>query len=451
MKALHSYTLAAVLFLCGTLIGCSKRVEKAEGWATPNKVTETQEGLGWITPYRWRDTLIALAPMRSGPPRCFLFKPDQRSWSEILLPGFPSDIVAFPGIDEADGRIMLQQGYTESERLFLNLFIVRLAVSGTIQVEAKRTWSIDEQSLFGDMAPNVRFSEPGKRQGVRFPGCLVNGSDIHIVYCLGALTYFGINGVKDGPFNNGVFYSSDLGKTWQMQSISQTQIINASLCRTKGQYYYFGVSLGDGKGHDLWFSQNSVGANSWTQPMVVTKSLARAYNRFVAKTSDDTVHLCWMDCRHEKWDFNLQGPRRENYEIVYCCRKDRESRWSKEVILSKGLSYAYAPSLSVEGQSVVVAWAGIEVANRAHSASDVNDIYYITSKDGGKTWSRMLKVTDKAKDGLTSGEPQVVLQNGVIHLLYTQGQLNLQQISTGLRKLNQPPWPIYYTQRPFPK
>ena len=79
-----------------------------------------------------------------------------------------------------------------------------------------------------------------------------------------------------------------------------------------------------------------------------------------------------------------------------------------------------------------------------------NDIYYVTSKDSGKTWAKPLKITDRANDGIASGEPRVLLFNGVIHLFYIQGKRESQQLSPGLTKLNQPPWPIYYTQRPFP-
>jgi hypothetical protein len=46
--------------------------------------------------------------------------------------------------------------------------------------------------------------------------------------------------------------------------------------------------------------------------------------------------------------------------------------------------------------------------------------------------------------------PQVALHNGVIHLFYIQGEVHLKEFSPGLTKLNLGPWPIYYTQRPFP-
>ena len=122
------------------------------------------------------------------------------------------------------------------------------------------------------------------------------------------------------------------------------------------------------------------------------------------------------------------------------------------MLLSKGLLYAYAPTISAEGDKVVVAWAGIQTTDKQHTDMGPNDIYYVTSKNGGKTWTDPMKVTDGAKDGFTSGMPQVALLNGTIHLLYTQGQLEKpNQLSPGLTRLNQPPWPIYYTQRPFPE
>src|SRR5439155_6297833 len=102
------------------------------------------------------------------------------------------------------------------------------------------------------------------------------------------------------------------------------------------------------------------------------------------------------------------------------------------------------------GDKVVVDWAGVATAPDHHHEYAPNDIYYRTSKDGGKTWVKRLKVTDGAKAGITAGRPKVVLQNGIIHLFYIQGKMNLKEESPGLTKLNQPPWPIYYQRRPFP-
>jgi Neuraminidase (sialidase) len=106
--------------------------------------------------------------------------------------------------------------------------------------------------------------------------------------------------------------------------------------------------------------------------------------------------------------------------------------------------------MSVEGDKVVVAWAGVQTAPDWHKEHAPNDVYYVTSNDSGKTWTKPLKVTDGVKDGITSGAPQVMLLNGVIYLSYIQGKISYKEESHGLVKLNQPPWPIYYQQRPFP-
>jgi hypothetical protein len=205
------------------------------------------------------------------------------------------------------------------------------------------------------------------------------------------------------------------------------------------------------QGYHLWFSRKLVQNSSWEDPGEVTKTYATVYGHYVAVAEDDMIHVCWMDCRHDMKRFNVDGPNIENDDIVYCHRKDSDSRWSKDVNLSEGLLYSYSPSMSVEGNNVVVTWAGIRSAGKHHNEYQPNDIYYATSKDGGETWSEPLMVTDKAKDGVTSGKPQVMLQNGVIHFFYIQGTLEKpEQLSPGLTRLKQAPWPIYYTQRPFP-
>lgn len=163
-----------------------------------------------------------------------------------------------------------------------------------------------------------------------------------------------------------------------------------------------------------------------------------------------TVHACWIDNRHEKTRLNPVYPDRGNYEVVYRYRQDFAQPWSDEKILSNGLLYGFNPDLAVEGQDVVVVWSGIQTAKDGHNEFSPNDIYFVTSKDGGKTWTRPLRVTDNIASGVTAGEPQVALHNGIIHLFYVQGKMLRNQVSPGTRLLNQPPWPIYYRQRQFP-
>lgn len=242
--------------------------------------------------------------------------------------------------------------------------------------------------------------------------------------------------------------------TWQIEKISQSRAGWPSIRGTKSYYYYFAVSLPTGPGHvwELWYARKSTTGSSWEAPKAITKTFGHSALiwKYVSAVEDDIVHLCWLDSRHEKKRSNPVYPDRENYEIAYSRRADSDGNWMEDVLLSKGMLYSYSPSMSAERDKVVVAWAGVETAPDGHHEYAPNDIYYVTSKDGGKTWGKRLKLTDGAKTGITAGRPEVMLQSGIIHLFYIQGNLDLKQKSPGLTKLNQPPWPIYYTQRPFP-
>lgn len=175
-----------------------------------------------------------------------------------------------------------------------------------------------------------------------------------------------------------------------------------------------------------------------------------SYLKYVSIGEEQTVHVCWIDNRHEKRRLNPMYPDRGNYEVVYRYRQDSDPQWAAEKILSQGLLYSFDPDMAVEGQRVVVVWAGVQNAADGHSSYSENNIYFVTSKDCGKTWTKPLRVTDNVPSGVTAGEPKVALRDGIIHLVYVQGKKQSNAISPGMRLLNQPPWPILYQQRPFP-
>jgi hypothetical protein len=436
------------------LIGCSKRdYPLAQGWIQPVKITESKDGLvGPVDLYKKHDTIIMLQERDDHSARCFTMNRDSNSWQEAQLTGVPQGYLwAYPAIDQATtDRVFFEQGYMENDQLVMNVLAGPMSGNITVQNTVEKQWITDKKALFEKAPPNIRLNDPGKRDWPSLGVGLINGPDFYIPYRLIGEAWLG-NGVSidDSLFHNGVFHSSDSGMTWKIERISAFEAWLPSLCKTKDYYYYLGVNNYQ---RNLWYSRKSAGGGSWDIPKVITKTFCNSvlYWKYVVTGEGDTVHLCWLDRRHEKSRFNLEDPYRRNYEVAYCHRNDSDSGWSKDIILSKGLFYSYSPTMSVEGYKIVVAWAGIRRAKDWYNEDNPNDIYYVTSKDGGKTWTEPLKVTDGAKDGITSGKPQVMLLNGNIHLFYIQGKMNLKQESPGLTKLNQPPWPIYYTQRPFP-
>lgn len=286
-----------------------------------------------------------------------------------------------------------------------------------LQNATETKWTTDKKVLFGETDLSVEFGETnGYGMGsLNYGRGVISDSEIYLPYCASAVTV--TSHTEEGPFNNGVFHSTDSGKTWRMERISSFNTWVPVICKTKGYCYYFGCQ------YNFWFSRKSAEDGKWDTPKEMTKTftLSNWRGSYIALAQEDMVHACWMDRRHDMRRFNIDGPPVENDDIVYCHRKDSDGGWSKDVILSEGLLYSYWPSMSVEGNNVAVAWSGISSAGKHHTAYSPNDIYYVTSKDGGNTWSTPLKVTDKAKDGVVSGKPQVMLLNGVIHLFYIQG------------------------------
>ena len=386
------------------------------------------------------------------------------AWSPLPAPHVPNDYLwAFAAVDPRNGRVMLPNGYVENEQLVLKALLGALAETHGLRDTSERRWLTEKSALLGDTPPNVtlnrppppRFDHPN-REGVRLSTGIVKGADMYVPFSLDAFTYLETPVRYQGktllrkrfetePFANGVFYSSDLGKTWRLEMISNKRGLAPALCQTTGYLYYFSGPF------PLWFSRKAGNAEVWESPQPITKT-SHGIGAFYGVAGDgDTAHICWMDRRHNKWRFSFNEPAPINSDIYYRRRKDGDAEWNKEVWLSKGLMYCYAPTIAAVGDKVVVVWAGIRKAGRWHYQYGPNDIYYVTSKDGGKTWTRPLKVTDGAKDGSTAGMPQVALLNGTIHLLYTQGSPRAAaELSPGLTKLGMDPWPIYYTQRAFP-
>ena len=438
------FLIGAALFL----VGCGKQTNKQtdrQEWSSPQKVAETEDSLGGhASLHKWHDTIFAWQFQRDGVATRLLLDGERKSWSKQELSVGSRNISADPLVDEDGERLLLKRNYAENDRIRFELLCIRLAEGAQMTLDNEVKWTTDKQSFLGSVPENVRLHSGSVHLG----DGLANNPEIYIPFSIDAETVAGKLFYRS-HFNNGVFRSADSGKTWQLETISNFQGGAPTICRTKDYLYYFALRYPLPQ-YGLWFSRRSLEGDSWDAPEMITKTFGHDYGNYVAAATDDAVHVCWLDGRHEKTKLSID-PYEKNYEVAYCRRKDSDSGWSKEILLSKGLLFAYWPTMSVEGDKIVIAWAGIKTAKGSHGEYAPNDIYYAMSKDGGKSWTNPFKLTDGAKDGIVSGRPQVVLLNGVIHLVYVQGKMNLKQESPGLRKLNQSPWPIYYQQRPFPE
>ena len=344
------------------LAGCGKQADPlAQGWSPPVRITNTKDSLvGGVVLHKWHNAVFALQPQDNMQAKCFLLSSNDNSWAEVPLTGVPKGYFWYrPGMAEDSDKVCFEKSYLENDKLVLATLAGQMTVNGGLAVReaSEKQWVSDTKSLFGTTRPNVILTEPGRQVWPGLGISIINGQALYYPYCLQGLevSYRGKQLLTDGskgPFNNGVFHSTDSGATWQMERISELQGWSPAVCRSTGYYYYFAVTTAKNQGDQLWFTRKPVTGGSWGAPVTVAKTYG---NDYIAAPQDDLVHLCWLDRRHEKRRLNLTYPDRHNFEVTYCQRKDSDPNWSQDVILSEGLLYAYSPSMSVEGDRIVIA------------------------------------------------------------------------------------------------
>ena len=426
-------------------MGCNKpAIVDTANWSKPEVISKSKDStISGFSVHKWNKSLVAMNN-DSGPLLMYFPQMEEKSWKETT--SLSADWLPL-NVDPLENRLVSCKGSLLGDNLAVRFITGIVNGSGEITASVEHTWKADKATFFATTETNISFEAWNSGPVLQsFWGGAFSGSEIFIPYCISGATIVngGVLGAA-GPFDNGVFFSSDSGTTWQREGIDKAFSRRPYVCKTR-QFYYFTAGRTDK--NELWFSRKPVDGSAWSSPAAITKQFA-TWNSAVAE--GDTVHACWLNRRHEKIRLDAFNPKRKNYEVAYSHRRDSDANWSKDVILSKGLLYAYDPVMSVEGDNLVVAWSGIEDDKDGHDANWPNDIYYTTSKDGGNTWTNPLKITDGFSSGLTAAEPKVVLVNQEIYLFYIQGKINYKEVSSGMAKLNQPPWPIYYTQRPFPK
>lgn len=437
-------------FLAVLLVGfgCSKPVVvDSANWSKPQVVSQSSDSLSAsFFLYNWNGSLVALGG-DAGSFAIHFLREDGAGWRTIHtdnLGCIPMDC------DPVTPKVVVTRGVLRPDKIEMSFAYFQLGLDGTLQNQTTNYLTFDCAKFFQTKNPNVRFPASKKLYAQPFAGGVIRGAEIYVPYSMYAVTLHGKGfSFGDGPAVCGVFTTRNSSASWVCETVAKEDWFIPSVHKTLAHLYFLG---GDTKLQKLKFSRKTAASDSWEAPQIIENaqcpSGVNLYYQAVAV--DECVHLVWLDRRHEKKRLNPVYPNRENYEVAYCYRKDSDATWSKDVILSDGLLYAYAPSISAEGDNVVVAWAGVQNDKDGRNEFNPSDIFYVTSRDGGKTWTKPIRVTDSFKDGFTSGRPRVALHKGGIHLFYIQGKLDYKKVSTGMVKLNQPPWPIYYQQRPFP-
>ncbi|TSA28304.1 MAG: T9SS C-terminal target domain-containing protein [Bacteroidetes bacterium] len=128
-------------------------------------------------------------------------------------------------------------------------------------------------------------------------------------------------------------------------------------------------------------------AASWT-PVSSNKPIA---------VSGDSIHVVWQEFRDG------------NAEIYYKRSTDAGTSWGEDTRLSNALGNSYDASLALSGTMVHVVWGDFR------NGSDIVEIYYKRSEDGGESWGEDTRLTFA---GSWSESPSIAIGDSVIHIVW---------------------------------
>lgn len=175
-------------------------------------------------------------------------------------------------------------------------------------------------------------------------------------------------------------YSSDMGTSWQAEDVR----LNSEEAAETRNYTYKDITARNNnvyvvceknkpnKRGEIYFYYSHDGGNSWKgRP----KFLARGYQPKVC-CREKYVYIVW----HDK---NEEG----NYDVFFNASSDRGETWMSHPVKlnfdKEDVIYAaYSPQIACSKSNVYVTWV--------HNAPLLNDIYFSSSFDYGKTWQSLI-------------------------------------------------------------
>ncbi|HZV02224.1 MAG TPA: sialidase family protein [Planctomycetota bacterium] len=208
----------------------------------------------------------------------------------------------------------------------------------------------------------------------------------------------------------GIFHAAsfDGGKTWEPGvNISRTGGIasDPAIACGKGQHIVI-VWLDTTPGMerpDIYGTFSSDGGKTWEAPVDVSLTPGKSMEPSVAIAPDGTVHVVWADTTDSD-----KGP-----EIWHALSTDKGATWSTATNISHSLGNAWHPRVACGPKNEVhVCWAD------RLSGHSMPDIFFSTSTDGGKTFSKLLDVSNTR--GLSTDPDLAVDDSGTLYLVWAE-------------------------------
>lgn len=379
-------------------------------WSTPIKMANVDFLL------RWNGNVVGI-----GGNGTFHFLNEDGTWAERNFPAFGTEKneSRYPVVVDEHGpkAVFFDVIYINKVEAVPTFVNAVMTPDGTVSIGPKIPLKNYVQDLNNSGPSNSGFK---RKVDLLCHDGMVEGSVLYIPYVASTteiterVTSAGTHqqGIRAGPSECGLFYSSDWGSSWQKINVGTLREAGQVAIRSVNSQLYL---LAAEYPNNLWLFTKTLDAPAWSEPKLLTDTL-KAGSYFLAETEDDTLHLCWMDMHLKRglgffifgdWDVG-----RKNNQVFYRNCRDVGGTWSKGKKLSGNLSYCEMPSMSVEGRKIIVVWHNIETLYTRAA------IYYAISKNNGKTWSGPTKVLNSENVAGDYPCPKVILHHGIIHLFY---------------------------------
>jgi hypothetical protein len=165
----------------------------------------------------------------------------------------------------------------------------------------------------------------------------------------------------------------------------------------------------------VYYKKSTNGGGTWSADYRLTFSSGDSIFPVIATDSSKNIHVVWSD--------NTPG----NYELYYVTRAPGSKTWS----WPKRLTWTSGPSMS--GNIATDSSGNIHIV-WADYPSNNYETYYLKSQDGGRTWSKAIRLTWTS--GTSYGQAIAIDLSDIIHVAYyertaTNSEIYYQRSTSG--------------------